>query len=248
LSFKNTQRDLSVGGKFFRLKQEVVERNTIWLNATDTAGTGRFSQMAVGYISNATQGVDFYDGLYYNDGTLSLNSWLDNKDYVIQGRALPFDAADIVPLSFSTSIAGVYRIALDHVDGLFSGAQEIFLIDNLTGTETNLKTAAYTFSAAVGASSTRFSLKYQKTLGINPTVFDENSLSLYKTKESIHIKSYGTIINTVKIYDLSGRLVFEKEKINAAETAIESSKLGNQMLVLEITLADNKRITKKFVN
>jgi len=248
LTFKNTQRDLNTGGKFFKLKQEVVERNTIWLNATNTAGTGTFSQMAVGYITNATQGLDSYDGLYFNDGTLSLNSYLAQKDYVIQGRALPFDPADVVPLSFRTTIAGGFSIALDHVDGLFSGAQDIFLMDYATGTETNLKTGAYTFTAVAGATTSRFALKYQKTLGMNAAVFDENSISLYKTKETIHIKSNGTTIDNVKIYDLSGRLVFEKEKINAGETAIESSKFANQLLVLEITSEDNKRITKKFLN
>lgn len=85
--FNNKQRDLNTAGKFFKMKQQVVERNTFWLNATDLAGTGNFSQMAVGYITDATQGVDFYDGMYYNDGTLSLNSYLDNTKYVIQGRA-----------------------------------------------------------------------------------------------------------------------------------------------------------------
>ncbi|MBA0882470.1 hypothetical protein [Flavobacterium undicola] len=126
LIFNNKQRDLNTAGKFFKVKQQIVERNTIWLNATDLAGTGNFSQMAVGYITDATQGVDFYDGMYYNDGTLSLNSYLDNTKYVIQGRALPFDSSDIVPLSFSSSIAGEYSIALDHVDGLFTGTQDIF--------------------------------------------------------------------------------------------------------------------------
>jgi trimeric autotransporter adhesin len=60
----------------------------------------------------------------------------------IQGRALPFDGTDIVPLAFKTKLAGDYTIAIDHVDGLFSGNQEVYLLDNTTGTETNLKAGA----------------------------------------------------------------------------------------------------------
>ncbi len=246
LIFKNSQRDLNTGGKFFKTKQQTIENNRIWLNATDAIG--HFSQMAVGYSTNATQGVDAYDGMYNNDGDLTLNSYLDNTDYVIQGRALPFDAADVVPLSFSTTLAGTYSIAIDHVDGLFTGTQAVFLVDNQTGTETNLKTTAYTFAAAAGATTTRFALKYQKTLGINSLVFDENSICLYKNKNFIQLQTTGTTLSKVKIFDLSGQLVFEKDKINASEMAIESSNFTNQILVLQITSEDNKTICKKYVN
>jgi hypothetical protein len=246
LLFKNTQRDLNTGGKFFKTKQQTIENNRIWLNATDAMG--HFSQMAVGYTTHATQGVDAYDGLYNNDGALSLNSYLDNTDYVIQGRALPFDAADVVPLSFSTTLAGTYSIALDHVDGLFSGTQAVFLVDSQTGTETNLKTTPYTFTATAGATTTRFALKYQKTLGNNTLVFDEDSIRLYKNKNFIQLQTNGTTLSKVKIFEISGKLVFEKDKINASEMAIESSNFTNQILVLQITSEDNKTIFKKYVN
>ncbi|MDD5148851.1 MAG: T9SS sorting signal type C domain-containing protein [Flavobacterium sp.] len=244
LTFKNTQRIGNTVGQFFKTK--AVERNRIWLNATNTSGA--FSQMAVGYITDATQGVDAFDGKYYNDGAIALSSIIDNNDYAIQGRALPFDANDVVLMSFSAKTAGDYSIAIDHVDGLFSGSQSIVLKDNLTGAETDLKAGAYTFTAAAGTDKTRFTLKYQKTLGINNPTFDENSVTVFKNKGVISIKSVGTTIANVKVFDILGRLIFEKSKVNASETSIDGSKFANQVLMVKITSEANKVVNKKVIN
>jgi hypothetical protein len=244
VSFNNGQRTANNVGQFFKTK--AIERNTIWLNATNSIGN--FSQMAVSYVTDATQGVDDFDGKYYNDGAIALNSFLDNTDYVIQGRALPFDGTDVVPLSFKVTTAGDYTINIDHVDGVFSSSQSIILLDNDNGIETDLKAGAYTFTAPAGATSSRFSLKYQKTLGINTPVFDENNVIVYKNNSKINIKSNGLSIDNVKLFDIRGRLLFEKTKVNANETSIESSKFANQVLIIQITSNDNSLITKKLVN
>jgi hypothetical protein len=227
-------------------KTKAVERNTIWLNATNT--TGAFSQMAVGYITNATLGIDEYDGKYYNDGAIALNSILENTDYVIQGRPLPFDGTDEIPLSFKATNAGDYTIAIDHVDGLFTTSQEVILKDNDNGTETNLKSQPYTFTSQAGVTNTRFSLKYQKTLGFSTPTFDENSILVYKNYGKINIKSNGSSIDNIKLYDLRGRLLEEKSEINANEISIESSKYGDQVLIIKIASSDNKLVSKKIIN
>jgi len=244
LNFDNGQRMANNANQFFKTKEN--ERNTIWLNAT--SASGNFSQMAVSYVTNATQGVDDFDGKYYNDGAIALNSILDNTDYVIQGRALPFDATDEVPLSFTATNAGEYSISIDHVEGLFSGAQDIILKDNEIGTETDLKTGAYTFIAPAGLSNTRFTLKYQKTLGTTTPVFDENSIVVFKNNGNIHIKSNGTPLNNVKLFDVRGRLIAEKSKINSNETSIEIARFANEVLIVKITSDDNKVVNKKVAN
>lgn len=244
VTFNNGQRTINNSNQFF--KSKVVEKNRIWLNATNSAGN--FSQMAVGYITDATLAVDQYDGKYYNDGVVALNSFLDNTDYVVQGRPLPFDGTDEVPLSFKVTTAGDYTIAIDHVDGLFSNIQDIILKDNEKGVEVNLKQNPYTFNASVGVTNTRFSLKYQKTLAVDSSLFDENNVVVYKSNEKIHVKSNGLSIDNVKIYDTRGRLLEEKYKVNANETSIESSKYANQVLIVKVTSDENTVISKKIVN
>jgi trimeric autotransporter adhesin len=244
VTFNNGQRAATKSNQFFKTK--AIERNTIWLNATNA--TGAFSQMAVGYITNATLSTDEYDGKYYNDGIIALNSLLDNTDYVIQGRPLPFDGTDEVPLSFKATSSGDYTIAIDHVDGLFASSQDIILKDNDQGTETNLKLNSYTFTAAAGATNTRFSLKYQKTLGITTPNFYENGIIVFKNNGRIFIKSDGAPINNVKVFDVGGRLLLEKTKVNGNETSIESSKYAGQVLIFKIASEDQTVVSKKIVN
>ncbi|HQE33830.1 MAG TPA: T9SS sorting signal type C domain-containing protein [Flavobacterium alvei] len=197
---------------------------------------------------NIQIGVDAFDGKYYNDSEFALNTLLDNEEYVIQGRPLPFDATDKVPLVFKTTNAGNYTIAIDHTEGLFSANQDIILVDHLTGIETNLKSSEYTFAAVAGVDNSRFSLKYQKTLGNHQQVLDENNILVYKSKGAIHIKSGKTNIDNLKLFDISGRFIFEKKNIKSQETSIENAKLGNQILVVKITLENQKVVSKKIEN
>jgi PQQ-dependent dehydrogenase (s-GDH family) len=245
LQFNNGQRVANTTGQFFKTKQPVADRSTIWLNASNAQGD--FSQMAVGYIPDATLGVDVFDGKYYNDSEFALNTLLDNEEYVIQGRPLPFDVSDIVPLVFKTINAGNYTISIDRTEGLFSGVQDIILVDHLAGTETDLKSGGYTFAVAAGVNNARFSLKYQKTLDNTQQILDENNVLVYKNKGVIQIKSVKSVIENVKIFDISGRLIFEKGKINSKEISIESTKFGNQVLIVKI-YSDKQMVSKKIVN
>jgi hypothetical protein len=245
ISFTNAMRTANNQNQFLRTKE--IENNRIWLNLSKDAVP--VNQMMVAYMTGASQDIDpAIDGRYINDSQTALNSLINNEEFVIQGRSVPFDPTDVVPLTFKTTTSGNFKIAIDHVDGLFSTSQDIILKDNTTGLETDLKTGAYTFSAVAGVDNTRFSLKYQKTLSINSSIFDENSLVVYKNKGVIRIKSGSTTIDNVKLFDLSGRLLFVKAKVNANETTIESSKFANEVLIVQITSSDKKVVNKKVVN
>jgi hypothetical protein len=199
-------------------------------------------------MTGATQAIDqAIDGKYINDSPTALNSLISNEEFAIQGRALPFDGTDVVPLAFKTTTAGTFSIAIDQVDGLFSGAQDIILVDASNGSETDLKAGAYTFTAAAGVDNARFSLKYQKTLKVGTPVFNENSVLVYKNKGAIYIKSGATAIDNVKLFDISGRLIFEKAKVNANETSIESARFAHQVLIVKVSSGE-QTISKKVEN
>ena len=160
LNFDNTMRTDDHANQFFR-PAAPIERHRVWLNATNTAGA--FSQMLVGYIAGATNGIDpRIDGRYINDGAIALNSLINTVPYTIQGKSLPFNAADIVPLSFSATTAGTYTIAIDHADGIFSNPnRSVYLKDNLNNVRHNLQQSAYTFTASAGTTDSRFEIVFQ---------------------------------------------------------------------------------------
>jgi autotransporter-associated beta strand protein len=249
LDFKNGQRSSDNANQFFRITNtvtdEVTEANRFWLNLTNASGA--FSQMAAGYMSNATNGVDLYDGKNINTGDVLLNSIIENADYTIQGKALPFNPADVIPLSCKITTAGNYTIAIDHVDGLFTGGvQAIYLKDNLTGTAHNLQTGAYNFASAAGTFSNRFEIVFQTQLGVDNPTFTENSVIVYSQGNDFVVNTGTTMMSSVKVFDIRGRLLQEKKGINASQTTMGSG-LANQVLLVQITSEDGVMVTKKVI-
>ncbi len=250
VDFNNSMRVANNVNHFFR-NSNTTEYNRIWLNVSgnDTALTSAKSQMAVGYNSNSTSDIESTDGKYFNNGDVALSSLIGNDKYAIQGRALPFNDNDVVPLSLKAANAGNYNIAIDHVDGLFTGNSEIYLRDNLTGTTNNLTTGAYNFATLAGDFDNRFELVYRSGfLATNQVSFNENAVIIYKNDAGININSAAAPIGNVKIFDIQGRLLVEKIKVNATQITIDSSAFANQVLIVEITSTSNIKVSKKVVN
>jgi hypothetical protein len=245
LKFTNTMRVANTQNQFFKTKKS--ERNRIWLNLSKD--TTPVNQMLLAYMTGATQGIDqAIDGRYFNDSQTALNSFLNNGEFAIQGRALPFDGTDVVPLAFKTTTDGNFTIAIDHVDGLFSGSQDIYLVDSKTGTETNLKTNSYQFTATTGVDNSRFSLTFQKTLSLDPQAFNDNSVIVYKNNGVIYVNSGAKMMNNIKVFDIQGRLIAERNNVKANTTSIQNLKASNQLLIVQVTNEDNQVISKKVEN
>ena len=244
LSFTNAMRATpSTSAVFLRTASE--ERNRFWLNLTNT--TGLFSQMLVGYMPEATSGVDnAIDGRYINDAPTALTSIINAEEYSIQGRPMPFTTTDTVPLGFKTDAAGNYTIAIDHVDGLFSTGQTIYLKDNLLNTVVDLSAGSYSFASAIGTFNSRFEVLFQGALGVNNPAFTASSVIAFGENGEIKINSGSTIMELVRVYDLQGRLLAEKNQVNASETKLATT-ATNQVLLVEITAANGSKITKKII-
>jgi hypothetical protein len=240
LVFKNSQREANTANQFFRTSGE-EERNTIWLNAK--SATGAFAQMAVGYITGATQEVDLFDGKSFGGGPIALSSVLDNANYVIQGRALPFDVSDEVPLGFKTKTAGEYSISIDHVIGLFESAnQDIFIKDNLTNTVQNLKSEPYTFSCEVGEFNSRFSLVFKDatTLATDTFQSDANLKVVFTNNDNmITLKNtdVGSRVLTVSLYNLVGQVIstWDVKNENQQSMQLQVRDLATGTYVVKVT-------------
>ena len=250
LSFKNGQRSSDNANQFFKSNSLVNsttldETNRYWLNLTNT--TDAFCQMAVGYMTGATDGVDIYDGRNFNSGNALLSSILNNEDYTIQGKALPFSTADVVPLSCKVTDAGSYTITLDHVDGLFTGgAQPIYLRDNLAAIVHDLNLGAYNFTTAAGSFNNRFEIIYALPLGTENPVFTVNNVIVYSHNNEFVVTSGNIIMSSIKVFDIRGRLLEEKKAINASQTTIGGG-LANEVLLVQVISVDGITVTKKVI-
>ncbi|WP_281322898.1 T9SS sorting signal type C domain-containing protein [Flavobacterium aestivum] len=258
--FNNSMR-INAQGKntqFFKgvkSKTVAIEKHRVWLNLTNAEGV--FKQILVGYATGATNGFDTaYDGLS-SDGNkyVDFYSVNDNKNFVIQGRTLPFDKVDKVPLGYKTTIDGAFTISIDQIDGILVN-QAIFIEDKTANVVHNLTNGAYTFSTTTGTFNDRFIICYKDNSGVVKSKNQvelvangkaESSINSNKKEEKItvsaknrqiKIASFAETIAKVLIYDLRGRQLYEKDSVNSNECIITSIDSTKQILVV-VTILDN---------
>jgi len=252
IAFNNLMRN---GGnnnnQFFKpgkeSKTQSIEKHRVWLNMTNDQGA--FKQLMVGYIQGASNEFEKkYDGETF-DGNKYLDFYSINneKHLVIQGRALPFLDIDLVPLGYRTTIAGDFIISISQADGNMSN-QAIYLEDKLTGKIHDLRESNYVFKTEAGTFTDRFVLRYtNKTLG---TVDLENSDSkvLIAVKDKV-IKINSTIetLDKVYIFDVSGKLLYEKINIGEKELQIANLQSSNQVLLIKVVLENGNLTTSKVI-
>ncbi len=111
-----------------------------------------------------------------------------------------------------------------------------------------MKAGAYTFTAAAGTDNTRFLLKYQKTLKVDTSAFNENSVAVYKNKGNLYVNSAAIPINSIKIFDIQGKLIAEQKNVNTNSATIKDLKESKQVLIVKITSEDYTVVSKKVVN
>jgi hypothetical protein len=173
--FNNSMRIGTPGknGQFFKgtkSKTATVEKHRVWLNMTNTEGA--FKQTLVGYVTGATSGYDSaFDGDSF-DGNPYIDFYSVNEDrnLVIQGRPVPFDTNDKVPMGYKTTIDGTFAISIDQVDGVLV-SQDVYIEDKVTHDIHNLKKGSYSFTTVKGTFNDRFVLRYtDNTVVVVPPV------------------------------------------------------------------------------
>lgn len=258
VTFNNDMR-LSSGGatldnsQFFKTKNpknktvNAIEKNRVWLNMTNTKGA--FKQILVGYLTDATNDYDSrFDGESFDANEfVDFYSINQDKNLVIQGRALPFDGKDEVPLGFRSAIDGAFTINIDEVDGLLVN-QSVFLEDKLINTVTDLKSGNYTFNTTAGTFNERFVLRYtSKTLGTGDFDAVIGQVVISVKSKLIKINSFADTIDKVLIYDMSGRLICQKDKVNNSELLLTDIVSSHQTLIVKTRLQNGKIVTDKII-
>jgi hypothetical protein len=252
--FSNAMRESNFNSQFWRTAapmttpdsdEETLERHRIWLNMTNS--TNAFNQLLVGYIENAT--IDWeqnFDGIHMNQGALNFYSVIPENKLVIQGRALPFNVNDQVPLGYNTTMSGNFSIRIDHFDGLLAD-QNIYIEDKLLQVIHNLKQSPYHFLTQAGVFDNRFILRYtDNALGIEiPDAL--SGLNAFIKNETLFVKASENI-ESIQVYDIAGKLI----RIFApAETASEfhgDFHYAQGVYLAKIRLADSTTGSRKLMN
>lgn len=222
-----------------------IEKHRIWLKLISP--TGSSSDALVGYATGASNAIDetfdAISGRY--KASFEIYSVLEDDTYAIQGRSLPFDENDIVPIGVVVPQNGIYTIALSKTDGLFA-TQNIYLEDKQLGIIYDIKNAPYTFMANSGRYNNRFQLRYTNSALNENTFVNNNSVFVY-ANESLNIQSNNLKIKDVTIFDLIGRTLLQKRNVNQNTILVNEINKTQSGLIINVTLEDGSMKTFKTV-
>ena len=245
-TFNNTMRKVANNDQFFRNSNEELPKHRFWLNLENSQGG--FNQALIAYIEGATNNYDRgFDGEVFGGNSATLYSIIPEKNLTIQGRRLPFEVTDSVKLGYKTTVAGNYKITLDHLEGLFS-SQAIYLKDNLLNIVHPIKDAPYNFTSLIGTFNDRFEIVYElETLGIETPIFKPESVIVYKKDKSVHVNTGQVMISQLKVFDIHGRMLYEANNLNTSEAIINGIPPVNQVLLIQVMTESGNKISKKLL-
>ncbi|MDB9960841.1 fibronectin type III domain-containing protein [Oceanihabitans sp.] len=255
VTFNNSMR-VGSDEMFFRManpsgnRNTDIERSRIWLGLVQPSE--KVSTILLGYAEGATNAKDkMYDAGLMSGSSRKLYSSIEDNDrkFVIQGRALPFDDSDKIHLGVVIDEQGSYAITIEEVDGLFENEdQNIYLEDTYNNFIHDLRLSPYFFNSEVGEFNDRFIIRYtNNSLGIEEFNAATGLTIQAPNNNYIKVKSGNSPIYSVIVYDLLGRALIQKNNINASEFSVETLNYADGAYIVKAVLVDGKQKIQKVV-
>ena len=255
VTFSNSMRDAAYDNtEFYRSassstsQEGSIEKHRIWLDLVDN-NTNTANSILVGYIEGATDDIDrLYDGRLLRGSGHKFYSIASDQDLVINGKGLPFNNTDIIPLGYQTLSAGDYTITINSLDGLFNDTvQNIYLEDTELNIIHDLRANPYNFTSNEGIYNDRFVIKFTpQLLNVNDDDIISN-LEINAINRRINVSSKLSIIKTFELFDLTGRTIHKNLKVDDTSYEYQNNNLSAGAYIVQVSLANGYVVSKKVV-
>lgn len=220
------------------------EKHRIWLNLANESGA--FSQILVGYASDATPAFDRgLDGQAFGGNGVVFYSTIPEKRLTIQALPIPFNDDDTIPLGYNANVENTYQIGIDHHDAFFN-TRAVYLEDKKLRVLHDLKTAPYSFASDAGTFNDRFVLRFKSNMLGTDTFQPDNGIKILRGNE---LKVHSTIekIKNLVVFDPTGRKIDEYSGVYTNEITLKNVKKSSGVVVLTITFENDTTLNLKTV-
>ena len=172
----------------------------------------RFDEAAKSDLDNDFDAVK----MFLSDTKTTIHTSVGGVDYAINGLPFPETSVEI-PVIVNVTTTGMHKISTTQLQGLDS--YYIYLIDNLTSTELDLKdTPDLSFSAPAGKISDRFILKISTTpTGTEDPQVKPGQFIIYHGYDLINIQpladDWAGMPASVRLMDMSGKSITDMQNV-----------------------------------
>ncbi|MFY8187751.1 MAG: choice-of-anchor D domain-containing protein [Flavobacterium sp.] len=244
LNFLNSMRN-NVSGNFFR-SNNVASNGLDMFRLKLTAPNNFSNQTVIGFFETTSNEWDATDTRGFSNAPLY--SILANDKLVIQARSYPLEQSTVIPIGFHAGVSGTHTLALHQPEGIFVDNQYVLLHDLMLGVYHNLSIAPYQFEIPMGAHDNRFQVLFSEVLSNDNPDFEAHQLIAFSQENEIHIQLKGnSLMQKIKLYDLSGRLIYEANDVQNSQVKISNITPTNTVLMVQVVNEEGKVLITKLI-
>lgn len=242
--FKNSHRtkDVPSNNQFYKTSQE-ESKDRYWLRLTDEAG--RYNELLIGHIQEATNGFDeAYDGPINSLSSVKFYSVLENEKLVIQGRSTFIDS-DTIDLNYELiNASNMLTIGLTNKEGIFE-TQKIYLHDKKYGFYHDLTQSDYFFYQEVFEN--RFEIIYKLKTATEQVLDVDTTIQAVILNGNLNVISNVNLLQ-IELYDVNGKLIISKINNQDTNNFNQYISLSSGVYVVNVTCVNGEKKSIKILN
>lgn len=209
-------------------------------------------QLAIGFRNNSLDGVDRSDAKSPDTASnLPIDAYmvLGNQEYTQSVTSFNINKRFAIGFKNNGTTIASYKVQVYEFVN-FDAAEHVYLYDGETGLYHDIKDNFYEVTLAPGVYNNRFEVTFTNTLlGVDANMADSFVIVQNNPNQQLAISNPNLFdVKAVALYDISGKLVVNKENLGAQSYYhLSTSLLSEGVYVVKLQTADNKSITQKII-
>lgn len=208
-------------------------------------------EITIAFNPNTTDGFDTamdaisYETSYSNDAYFSMN---DNSNACII-TTLPFDINKRIPFTLKAGNQASFKVFVGDIIN-FTGSDNVYLYDGLTGIYYDIKNSYFESALPTGVYTNRFEITFKNdALAVPGNTTSTVMVVQNNTNQLLTILNPNLIdINTVTLFDITGKLLFNKEKLGANSSyQFSTTSFSDGVYLVKIQSSDGQTKTQKII-
>ena len=261
IEFNNSQRIFKKetdpdGPIFFRSSNSENQSSTSENNSMGiirlelTVSNGNKRNFVLGFGERTTDGYDYgFDSRTIDPQDDDLNSYLNDEKMVIQSYS-PITDDKVIDLVFNST--GTYNYTIEIIEIKYiSEDQNIFIKDNLTNTDFDLRTGTYNFTSDFSGEDTdRFDVVFKATtLDIDNFSTDNTLIFVNNYEHKLYVKGLTTQAKQLNITNMLGLNIRSLNNVSSQtlDNGLDISNLSSGIYIISVSNDDNQTINKKVI-
>ena len=176
--------------------------------------------------------------------------WLmEGNERITKNQRLMKDIEKRIPLGVNVSGNSTFKFSIVEVVN-FNDSQEVYLFDALDGSYHNLKQGDYEVSLQTGIYNDRFQITFKnETLSINNPIDETIFVVQNNSNQQLQISNPTLMeIKSVTLYDITGKLLFNKTKLDVKDNyEFSTASLSDAVYLVKVQSIDGQSFSKKII-